>query len=613
MCGIVGGFGNDINEMWVESETEHLKRRGPDHQAILKVNQFLTMGAARLAMTDPKPRSNQPFRRKEYGASIVFNGEIYNYLELRSELQARGLDFITESDTEVLLLALQEFGTSATSRINGMYAFAFYSEDSDELILCRDKYGKKPLYYLIIGATFYWSSSLQSLRKLQKNSTFSIDGLIQYLCFGYTIDSETIESDIRALAPGTIARITYENGAIKYSIEVAQEYAPQNDGTPPSIRGTIKEAVVARISGHETAAISLSGGLDSSIIALLASQTETKITAFSATWPDSDKARYNTDAETAKTIADKLGINFRSVPMTSTAALESNLDEFVVAMEEPNSNPSGVSMISLYKEIAQDGHRLVLTGDGADEIFGGYPRYESINRLPQFLKLRGDFVHSVASKARDTNVRKPINLLISQIDPRSFHRWAHWHWNFTPEEVTKIFVPANGVHDTQLRLGRAIERVSSPVSSNSVERLMEMDRLIWLTMESNRKLDRISMFNSIEARSPFQDENVIQSALHEMKKHGFKKLEKLLLWSEFPEISTLGVRNDKAGFISPVGHWLRHNPTLAENSIEHLAGTGLFNLNYMKTLLVAPMEGNYRKIMQLWSLVVLSKWLLTRA
>jgi len=130
-------------------------------------------------------------------------------------------------------------------------------------------------------------------------------------------------------------------------------------------------------------------------------------------------------------------------------------------------------------------------------------------------------------------------------------------------------------------------------------------------MESNRKMDRISMHNSIEARSPFQDDRVIAAGLNEMAKHKFKKIEKKILWEAFPEMQSLGVRPVKTGFISPVGHWLRGNQKLASDSVDHLHLMGPFNIEHMKKLLSAPTDGNYRKIMQLWSLIVLSRWILS--
>jgi asparagine synthase (glutamine-hydrolysing) len=612
MCGIVGSFGEKVDANWVMSETDHLERRGPDHKSILEINSKLIMGATRLAMTDPHPRSNQPFARTDLNATITFNGEIYNYKELRSELSQAGYIFNTDSDTEVLLIALHCFGTEATKKINGMYSFAFYSDESKQLILGRDSLGKKPLYLLTLGNTLHWSSSLRSLANLKKNRQLSSEGLIQYLSFGYTIDPATIEQEISALSPGTLHCSTINGSNLACRVLISESYLPDDFSQLGNIREEIKKAVKVRISEHNSIAISMSGGLDSSIVAKIAAELDVQATAYSAIWPDSDKSRYNTDAAVAKIVTSNLGIPCKFVEMISTSNLAETIDGFVTSMEEPNSNPTGISMMSLYKAIRQDGHRLVLTGDGSDEIFGGYPRYNAQSRIPKVLNLRGDLLSRVLSSERTSASNFFISALLSQTENRNFHRWAHWHWNFSPSEVSNLLIANPGITLVSQQLSKLFLGNMYENSKNRVDQMMKTDRDIWLAMESNRKLDRISMYNSIEARSPFQDERVIMAGLNAMANSKFKSIEKKILWEAFPEMLSLGVRTDKTGFISPVGHWLRGNPQLATASVEHLNSLELLNMKPMRQLLSAPNEGDYRKIMQLWSLIILSRWIMSK-
>ena len=611
MCGIVGGFGINVQQGWVKCETDYLKNRGPDHRGTLEVDAILSMGAARLAMTDPLPRSNQPFKSKELNSVISFNGEIYNYRELRNDLLNEGYIFHTDSDTEVLLAAIHRYGLQVTEKINGMYAFAHYSMDSQELILGRDFLGKKPLYWMSFQDSIYWSSSLQSLSRLKKERKLSPEGLVEYLSFGYTIDPNSIETEIHVLSPGSFLRASIEGNSARFKLLDSRSYVSKLISPPLTIREELTNAVRERVSGHKSAAISMSGGLDSSIVAQIAAQLNVTTNAYSAIWPDSDKARYNTDATAAKVISAKLGIPCTLVEMISTNQLAVTLDEFVTAMEEPNANPTGISMMSLYKAMADDGHRLVLTGDGSDEIFGGYPRYTSLSRVPKILSLRGKRVNKALSSERNKISSKLIVTLLSQTDYKNPNHWMHWHWNFTPAELGRLLNHNYGRGYVIDLLESSISRYIRTNEKNKIKRMMEMDRNIWLSMESNRKLDRISMYNSIEARSPFQDDRVIAAGLNEMEKYKFKRIEKKILWDSFPEMQSLGVRPDKAGFISPVGHWLRSNPTLASDSLDHLHLLGDFNIEQMKKLLAAPANGNYRKIMQLWSLIVLSRWILS--
>ena len=611
MCGIVGGFGLNVQQGWVRRETDHLKNRGPDHRGTIEVDAILSMGAARLAMTDPLPRSNQPFKSKELNSIISFNGEIYNYRELRNDLLNEGYIFHTDSDTEVLLASIHKYGLQATEKINGMYAFAHYSMDSQVLILGRDFLGKKPLYWMSFQGSIYWSSSLQSLSRLKKERKLSPEGLVEYLSFGYTIDPNSIETEIHVISPGSFLRASIEGNSAKFELLDSRSYISKLISPPLTIREELTNAVRLRTSGHKSAAISMSGGLDSSIVAQIAAQLNITINAYSAIWLDSDKERYNTDATTAKVISAKLGIPCTLVEMISVNQLADSLDKFVTAMEEPNANPTGISMMSLYKAIADDGHRLVLTGDGSDEIFGGYPRYISLSRMPKILSLRGKRVNKALSSERDKISSKLILTLLSQTDYKNPNHWMHWHWNFTPVELGRLLNHNYGRGYVIDHLESSISKYIRTNEMNKIKQMMEMDRNIWLSMESNRKLDRISMYHSIEARSPFQDDRVIAAGLNEMEKYKFKRIEKKVLWDAFPEMQSLGVRPDKTGFISPVGHWLRSNPTLASDSLDHLHLLGDFNIEQMKKLLSAPENGNYKKIMQLWSLIVLSRWILS--
>jgi asparagine synthase (glutamine-hydrolysing) len=610
MCGILGVFGLQPDSDWAEEEIVNLVRRGPDHHAVVRINQKTVIGAARLAMTDPLPRSNQPFVREDLNAAISFNGEIYNYRELRSKLETSGYKFFTDSDTEVLLVACHKFGREVTTYLNGMYSFAYVDSNLNNVMLARDSLGKKPLYWSKRNNLFYWSSSLKLVSRGVKNTELSRDALATYLAFGYTIDPITIYKDIFALTPGSILQLELTlQGELDIKLNQATPYEPERDLELQSLGTEISSAVRHRIEGHPSVAISLSGGLDSTIIAMLASKSESKITGYSAIWSDSDKSRYNLDAEFAEQIARNIGIDFAKVEMPSSSEIPHVIDQFVLAMEEPNSNPTGISMMNLYSEIAADSHRLVLTGDGADEIFAGYPRYEKSLNFPHFLNLSGQWVDQILSSGPNPIVNRLKQLTLSQTNKENNHRWAYWHWNFQPSQLSKILLPKQMQSSYWTEISKLISLHNPSESQSAIESMLFLDRAIWLSMESNRKLDRISMNKSIEARSPFEDERVIAKGLLEMRSNRFTNLNKKILWEAFPNVGEIGVRKDKTGFISPIGHWLRNNPNLVKESLNSLSMSGYFNKKALTQYLNAPSSGDYRRMMQLWSLVVLSRWL----
>ena len=611
MCGIVGCLKLANGVDWVTEQTNLIHYRGPDSQIVKSITPDLVMGVARLAMTDPHPRSNQPMIDEETGNALSFNGEIYNFLELRNKLQSQGVSFETESDTEVLLKYLGHVGLNNLSELNGMFAFAFYSKRENKLYFSRDKLGKKPLYVSQDGLVIRWTSTVDSFKLTRDRNSISDESLFQYLSLGYLLDSATTQGNHFAVKPGEIVCIDLSNSKldswrVNYpSIDQFEDFAENMD-----LRYLIGESVEDRISGHENVAISLSGGVDSSIIAIEVAARAGKSHAFTARWSDSDKDRYNLDADVAKSVCSKLNIDLEQVEMIKPADLSVELRNFLIAIQEPNNNPSGVSMLRLYSRIAETGHRLALTGDGSDEIFGGYARHTAVSKVKNVFNFQNkELITSSFTDVRDGKSSLFRRALATQISPDSAFSWLQWHWIFTPRESAHIFDDKFIESRLFNSLSQSVVNLSKSTRLNQPQSLMKRDHEIWLAMESNRKLDRISMKYSIEARSPFQDDRVINWANSYMVQNRYKKLSKEILWKTYPELNELGVRRDKAGFTSPVGHWLRGNPNLVKESLNYLSRDTRFNKHGLDYYREAPQRGQYRELMQLWTLVVLSTWL----
>jgi asparagine synthase (glutamine-hydrolysing) len=611
MCGIVGCLKLANGVDWVTEQTNLIHFRGPDSQIVKSITPDLVMGVARLAMTDPHPRSNQPMIDQETGNALSFNGEIYNFLELRNKLQSQGVSFETESDTEVLLKYLGHVGLSDLSELNGMFAFAFYSKRENKLYFSRDKLGKKPLFFSQDGLVVRWTSTVDSFKPIRDRNSISDESLFQYLSLGYLLDPATTQANHFAVKPGEIVCIELSNSKldswrVNYpSIDQFEDFAENMD-----LRYLIGESVEDRISGHENVAISLSGGVDSSIIAIEVAARAGKSHAFTARWSDSDKDRYNLDADVAKSVCSKLNIDLEQVEMIKPADLSAELRSFLIAIQEPNNNPSGVSMLRLYSRIAETGHRLALTGDGSDEIFGGYARHTAVSKVKNVFNLKNkELITSSFADVRDGKTSLFRRALATQISPDSPFSWLQWHWIFTPRESAHIFDDKFIESRVFNSLSQSVVNLSKSTRMNQPQSLMKRDHEIWLAMESNRKLDRISMNYSIEARSPFQDDRVIDWANSYMVQNRYRKLSKEILWKTYPELNELGVRRDKAGFTSPVGHWLRGNPNLVKESLDYLSKDTRFNKHGLDYYRGAPQRGQYRELMQLWTLVVLSTWL----
>ena len=606
MCGIVGSFNLPNANAWVQSVLIDLKRRGPDSQIIIPINDLLIMGVARLAMTDTCCRSNQPMIDPISGDAISFNGEVYNYKDIQSQLKSKGYFFQTESDTEVILKYLNCFGVRNLKNINGMFALVYFNKLINKLYLIRDNFGKKPLYYKLSKSSIQWSSQINSFQSNDNKVKIGETDLIQYLSLGYLIDPITFTSEVLAVNPGEVIEIDLNTNSVTKSRHSLGESIDSNFSG--SINDLISASVQTRVVGHEKVAISLSGGVDSTIIALEASKLDVEIEAFSVYWPDSDKDRYNFDSEAAKKTADSLKVKLQLVPIPSAKDLEKNIDLYLDAMGEPSNNPTGISMMSLYEQIASEDIRLALTGDGSDEIFGGYNRYLKAGMAPCLLKLQPNRYHSIYFQDVTSSSSSLISKILStQISNQSPLHWLNWHWVFTPRELGRLLkLDRKIIFLTMQDSINQINRTSTPV--NAAQALMEKDHNIWLTMESNRRLDRTSMYYSVEARSPFQDNRIIDWAFKYMSKSEYKEMGKKPLWKTYPEIEKLGVLKKKTGFTSPVGHWIRSNPQLVNESIEFLALNPLFDPNEVRKFAAAGLRGNFRELMQLWTLIILAKW-----
>lgn len=321
-------------------------------------------------------------------------------------------------------------------------------------------------------------------------------------------------------------------------------------------------------------------------------------------WLDSDKRRYNYDFESAALIAKKLGISFHAVDGPHYREIPELLLKFVSRMEEPNSNPTGISMLNLYSQINQAGIRLSLTGDGSDEIFGGYERYSHMKKISFTPNLEKKFIQKMVLNYRDKfKLLSKIGLLMTP--PNSIISWLYWQQISNRKNLIKDF-DMSIAQNFEIDVGD-LSRIFY-TKNNLVALNMFRDLKTWLVMESNRKLDRVSMAFSIEARSPFQSEKVIGAAYRLMAKDDFRKLGKSNLLDSFPELTSLPINNRKMGFMSPVGHWLRNNPDMIFDSINYLEHNLSFDSKLLNELALSPQQNKYSDFSVLWNLVVLSNW-----
>jgi asparagine synthase (glutamine-hydrolysing) len=551
-------------------------------------------------MTDPYDRSNQPMVDLVSGNIIVFNGEVYNFKDIKKRLISSGITFNTESDTEVILKALSFLGPKIIADFEGMFAFSFYDKKSNKLIIARDYLGKKPLYYFLGKHKFFFSSQVRIINNYLKNLKINFQAVNTYLHLGYLVDPETMFKNVLSVKPGEIITLDLNTLSIESSINFIPKSIVQPDGSDLSIN--FDRAIAERTEGHKKFAISLSGGVDSSLIAMECIKLGLNADAYTMNWKTSDKEKYGLDAKQAKIISKELGINHKVIEMPSAKAIPLIVDEFVSAMDQPNANASGISMMYLYSQISKDGHRLVLTGDGSDEVFGGYDRYRLINKSIKIPKFHSLLLKNSVTKSNFKFIRQISNILIPTNIPEF---WLFWHLQTNKKALNRLW---ENESDPSINLyGDELIDIYGNSDKNASS-VMFKDLRTWLSMESNRKLDCVSMWYSIEARSPFQSENIIGQGYKNMKSSNFLKVKKESLYEAFPQLKNLSILKEKTGFVSPLGYWLRNNDELIDYSINSISEFLPLNKPELARLRGGPKNSNFNDIKMLWSLIILNKW-----
>lgn len=618
MCGIAGftGIGTAEN---LTSMIASIKYRGPDAQ-IFHIDNDVALAHARLAILDLRPEGNQPMFTPDNKFGIVFNGEIYNYLEIKKDLQKK-YDFTTNTDTEVLLYLYQELGTKMLELLNGMFAFAIYDYAKKELFIARDRMGKKPLYYTETENAFVFASELKAiLNHPSVNNELNIEAVNQYLTFDYIPTPNSIIKNVYKLESGHF--LVVKNNKIEsnlsywehtFSSKIKISFA----GALEKLDQLLDEATQRRLMSDVPLGVFLSGGLDSSTIAYYAQKNAShKIKTFSIGFEDKsyDEALF------AKTVAKHLDTEHYTEILTPLKALEL-IDEVVPLLDEPFADASLIPTYFLSKFTRQY-VTVALGGDGSDEMQAGYPTFISEKFKYPFALFPTSFSNTMLNiintmlPSRDKNISFDFKIkqFLRGFQSSSNHIHQLWLGSFTPNE--KIMLFKSEIYN------RLIDKNGLGVIDSHFENAdttwSKFDQLTYYYYKTYLldnilfKVDRASMYNSLEVRAPFLDRHVVEfynSLPKKFKQNGLegKYILKKLMQDKLPhEI----IFRPKKGFGIPLSDWIR-NELKNEITDTILAPDPLFNLEYIKLLLDEHLskKRNHRKL--IWNIYILKKKLIS--
>ena len=623
MCGINGFFNNSflkedalLNKL--EKMNQCITHRGPDQDGFFtETSDSYSLGMAmqRLSIID-LTSGKQPIYSTDRQVIIVFNGEIYNYLSLRKELLKTGYQFQTETDTEVIIKLYEEHGTMAFGMLDGMFAFSLYDRKRDKFYLARDFFGEKPLYYYKEGQSFYYASELKSITRIAEYPLeISPEGLSLYFQLTYIPAPFTIYKSVQKLEANHY--IEFDCASFSFTIKpIEQPYQKHEITTKKqAVQRThelVYESVLSRSIADVPLGTFLSGGVDSSIVSwCLARQTPKKIDTFSIGF---EKRSFD-ETDKSREVAKIIGSSHHEF-IVGEKDLSENLHDIILNFDEPFADSSALASYIVAKRTKQQ-VKVALTGDGGDEVFGGYNKYymgrfnEKYTRfLPKKLH-EGLYkrVQEILSTSEDNrNLRFKLKRLLDAINYEGGFYYNIISLGFQENELSSY------LKERHLS-SRGTEYFKEIIGdkNSSLTDFRNIDRLISLEGDMLVKVDRTSMMNSLECRAPFLNKKLwnFTSQLPEKylingwdKKHILKEAFKAYFPSKFLDRS-------KIGFGVPVGDWLRKElkkELLSYTEQAFLEKQGLFHSDAIRSLVRAHVSGKTDNTFKVWTFYCFQKW-----
>src|SRR5262245_45017798 len=626
MCGIVGIINLDRTRL-ADQETARMMaakitHRGPDDDGFY-FSQNIALGMRRLSIID-LDTGHQPISNEDGSVWVVFNGEIYNFRELRRGLIDHGHRFSTHSDTEVLVHLYEDYGDDLISHLNGMFAFALWDERRKRLLIARDRMGEKPLYFTQVPArVFIFASELKSLAAHPLvERRVNLIALRKYLQYEFVPSPHTMLEGVYKLPPAH--RLIFEDGRWRieryWKLDYQNERTMSNeDEVAEELRWRMREAVRMRLISDVPLGVLLSGGIDSSTIAALACEAaEGRVKTFSIAFDEQsfDESTY------ARLVANHLGTQHFEERFTERQMLDI-VPEIPQLLDEPLGDGSLIPTF-LLSRFTRRHVTVALGGDGGDELLAGYPTYAAhrmasyYGTLPLFLR-KGLIEPAVA--------RLPVSTENLSFDFRAKRfvqgaafppgtRRTIWMGSFTAEQQRLLLDPQvlNQASDDEVfDEVRIYDRPNGKKQTDIVEQMMTLDATHYLSECVLFKVDRASMAASLEARAPFLDHTLIEYLLRlplNLKMHGLKGkyILKHAMRGRLPEEV---IKRPKKGFGMPVAQWIKGElrPLVRDTfSIERIKRRGLFNPHYIQQLLDQHEQGlaDHRKL--IWTLLMFEMW-----
>lgn len=612
MCGIVGftNFIDNSNKI-IGEMMDKIRHRGPDAEGKY-VDENIALGHRRLSIIDVSSSGDQPIFNEDGSMIIIFNGEIYNYHEIREKLVGAGHIFKTNTDTEVLLHGYEEYGEKLLNMLRGMFAFVIWDKNKRELFGARDFFGIKPMYYAIMGKTLMFGSEIKSFLahphfKKELNTT----ALENYLTFQYSPTKETFFRNVYKLMPAHYFR--YKDGKMQikryWDVNFNANSKPDLNEWVNRISDTFHNSVKAHKIADVEVGSFLSSGVDSSYVASVADVDKTFTVGFG------NDEKYN-EIGWAKNFSKAIGKENTSKVITPEEYWGS-LEKIQYHMDEPLADPSAVALYFVCN-IASEKLKVVLSGEGADEIFGGYNVYSDpdgtlYDKIPMSIR------HAVGSVAEKLPAHRGVNFFVRK-GKTVEERFIGNAYMFTPEQRKELLkIQTNAPAPTEITKPY-FARVRN---QDDVTKMQYLDLHLWMMGDILLKADKMSMANSLELRVPFLDKEIMSLAeqiptkyrvTHDKgtaeTKYITKYAMRLAAKKDTPEQTAKTAEKKKLGFPVPIRVWLKEDKyySIVRRAFESESSQKFFNTAPLVRLLDDHRDGKADNSRKIWTIFTFLVW-----
>lgn len=612
MCGIVG-FTNNIDDSnrVIGEMMDRIRHRGPDAEGKY-VDEDIALGHRRLSIIDISSSGDQPIFNEDGSKVIIFNGEIYNYREIREKLVAAGHTFRTNTDTEVLIHGYEEYGEKLLNMLRGMFAFVIWDKSRRELFGARDFFGIKPMYYAIMGRTLMFGSEIKSfLAHPEFRKELNTAALENYLTFQYSPTKETFFKNVYKLLPAHY--FIYKDGKMSikryWDVNFRPDGKPELDEWVQRISDTFHDSVKAHKIADVEVGSFLSSGVDSSYVAAVADVDKTFTVGFG------NDEKYN-EIGWAKNFSKAVNIENTS-KVISPEEYWGSLEKIQYHMDEPLADPSAVALYFVCN-IASEKLKVVLSGEGADEIFGGYNVYSDpdgtlYDKLPRGLR------RAVGSVAEKLPAKRGVNFFVRKGKDVE-ERFIGNAYMFTPAERKALLKEETGAPSPMTITMPYFRRVSG---MDDVTKMQYLDLHMWMAGDILLKADKMSMANSLELRVPFLDKEVMALAeqiptkyrvTHEKgtdeTKYITKYAMRLAAKKDTPSETAKTAAKKKLGFPVPIRVWLREDKyySIVREAFESENAKMFFNTELLVRLLDDHRAGKADNSRKIWTVFIFLVW-----